>query len=581
MSSDQESSKKAGGQPRKQSKGELAAQSGECQELDSECNVVSELSRGSSGKSKSTYSEHRQSEAHEERPESVDCKSQACRAPDTAEEMHMEEQELSSANSSTVGKEHDVDDRKKRRNKNKNKVREGNEKKVLSNTSLYEANRFWKTFSDEDFRDINPMSSAICNVPERSFFTITTLSHQPITIANIPPKTLLPELLRDMIEHNKGATTQIVIDSIHFECMPTLLKCYSVWFANRDWRLTTFKFTGEDVPAEGFRLVYEWMRFQVRPTYDTVVPMLQVAKHLQVDILQDQCWDLLADESIREKRGFHLYLQSKGMPALDDVRDLMLARLRFYFLPLVGHDDFLNLDVEDVVSLLKLDTIGVNSEVEVFFSVLRWLNKAPEQRQKHLRKLMACVRFCFLPMFFLFSLKQGCNREDKRDLFKADPMLLAFHMDPQSQDSLEKAIAFVGVRCQYSDNEEFYAVCGEHNMHVDYPRRWIKYHKCLYHTTNMTYPFTHNFTATDFSDFIASIQADWVADMPEGEFAIDIKVDENKGTKEGKKKKKRKAKKFKNIEPIGHDNGYADDVDAGAGDCDDMWYDGGRGGGEG
>ncbi|KAI8037818.1 uncharacterized protein LOC128259827 [Drosophila gunungcola] len=375
----------------------------------------------------------------------------------------------------------------------------------------------WKMFTDEEYSDWKTFSADDCKVPLRSFFSYVELQPSPVVTCVARHKKPVPQVLAEMIEGNLGAYIRIRIGTHKFRCIPNLLKCYSVWFANRDWRMTRFQFEERQVPARGFAALYEWMRTEKEPELRVAVPSLQAARHLQVHLFEKTCWTVLSGEAVREKVAFGVYLKAKRVPELADLCHVMFDRLRYFFLALVGSPEFLALEVDVLELILRRDSIGVNSEMEVFFAVLRWLGHTPAdvpKRLPHMRRLMSCVRFHHLPMSFLFSLRESINRPDKMELFRPDPVLLAFNSDPEMMTMMEHALSFIAVRCQYEDTDEFLAICASHRIGVVFPRHWVCHTKCPYHQRGLAFPYQHRFTASDFGDYIAAVQSDWVGPGP-------------------------------------------------------------------
>ncbi|EDV34375.1 uncharacterized protein Dana_GF21280 [Drosophila ananassae] len=376
----------------------------------------------------------------------------------------------------------------------------------------------WRTFTDNDYADWNTIKQLNKRVPFISFFSILKVKQCPTTVGDQQSKPTLQKLVEERVACNLCATTRIWVgDFDHFDCIPSLLKCYSVWFATRDWRLQEFEFEPNDVPAVGFEMLYKWMRTTEIPELENIVPTLQAAKHLKVSLLETELWKRVSHDSVREKLAFRCYVQAQKLPELAELREIMLSRIRNYFLPMVGSQHFLDLDVDALEQLLLRDTLGVNSEMEIFFAVLRWVGHCPElvhKRLPHMQRLMDCVRFHYVPMTFLFSLRESCTRTDKREIFRPDPVLLALNTDPRTMSRMEDAMAFIGTRCQYN-TDEFVLMCSRKALELVYPRLWQYHPKCSYHAPKLVFPYKHKFTATDFSEYIASLQEAWSGDGPE------------------------------------------------------------------
>ncbi|XP_016998570.2 uncharacterized protein [Drosophila takahashii] len=374
----------------------------------------------------------------------------------------------------------------------------------------------WKTFTDAEFADWRTFKNNDYKVPLRSVFSYLKVPACPMAIRNEPAKPTVSQVMAELLKSNQGATTRVKIGEQRFKCIPNLLRCYSVWFANRDWRMQSFRFEEREVPARGFAALYEWMRTEQLPEVKYVVQAMQAARHLGVRLCEKDCWQVLSREEVREKRAFLVFQEAKRLPALAEVCESMLGRLRNCFLALVGSSDFLELEGRALAVILRQDTLGVNSEMEVFFAVLRWLGHADAQRRiaSHLRRLMSCVRFHHMPLTFLFSLRESMNRADKDELFRPDPVLLAFHRDPETMALLEQAMSFIGLRSQCENTDELFGVCNELGIDVVFPRQWVYHPACPYHLHPLTFPYQHRFTATEFGEYIASIQEQWIDEGP-------------------------------------------------------------------
>ncbi|XP_041447906.1 uncharacterized protein LOC111081856 [Drosophila obscura] len=324
------------------------------------------------------------------------------------------------------------------------------------------------------------------------------------------------QTVRQQVRDNAGATLQVNIEDSRFYCIPRLLKCYSVWFASRDWRANKFNFLPSQVPARGFECAYEWLRFQKLPSTADVVYTLQVAKYLKIDLLEPICWAVLNADSLREKAAFMVFRQAKPYPDLQDVCNAMSGRIRNYFLALVGSEYFTELSVDDLENLLKRDSIGVNSEIEVFFLVLRWMNLARHERVQHLGRLMDCVRFSLMPIAFLWTLRDGFTHPDKDHLFSADPMLLAFYTDPKTETIITAALSYVATADAFlGDYDSYLDHMKEHRLPVTYPRKYVYHHQCPYHQLVLGVSGVQlNFKANDIEQYIGGLQELWKGDGP-------------------------------------------------------------------
>ncbi|XP_030381992.1 uncharacterized protein LOC115629631 [Scaptodrosophila lebanonensis] len=128
---------------------------------------------------------------------------------------------------------------------------------------------------------------------------------------------------------------------------------------------------------------------------EQLVPMFISAKFLGVRELIEQYWhtfSISGDLGLWEQDAFHAYLAAREHRC-EEMMALMLTRVRKMFLPLVASLEFLQLEVNEVAYLLRQDTLCVNSEDEVFFAAIRWLDYKWPSRKESIATVMASVRF--------------------------------------------------------------------------------------------------------------------------------------------------------------------------------------------
>lgn len=76
--------------------------------------------------------------------------------------------------------------------------------------------------------------------------------------------------------------------------------------------------------------------------------------------LEEQCWAFIDSEEVfSEDTAFLLYKEAKRR-GIFAVKDLMIPRIRNFFLILVSSQDFVELDHDEIVLLLSSNYIAVN-----------------------------------------------------------------------------------------------------------------------------------------------------------------------------------------------------------------------------
>ncbi|EDW65361.2 uncharacterized protein Dvir_GJ18946 [Drosophila virilis] len=254
------------------------------------------------------------------------------------------------------------------------------------------------------------------------------------------------------------------------------------------------------------------------------IKVLQASRHLQIDLLESDCWDLLSQKHVREKVAFRLFLEAEKMPALEDVREIMLSRVRGYFLALVGSEDFLNLKLDQLLSLLKRDSIGVNCEVEVFFAAVRWLSKS-KNRLEHMQTVMRCVRFAYMPMPMLFRIRAMGLADENQPIGSTERVLQEFQRHPEMPQMLYDAMTYISLHFQNEMEPDPIDPDDEIQQKLVYPRRWIYHPKCPYHKARLVYPYQHSLTQQEFDNYVCMIQKDWMGEEPPVDAVLDVEFD--------------------------------------------------------
>ncbi|XP_032588281.1 uncharacterized protein LOC6584374 isoform X3 [Drosophila mojavensis] len=368
----------------------------------------------------------------------------------------------------------------------------------------------WKQFIDYD--DSCSYGLPVPRVYERSIFTYVDFIDNPNYILTVPNKPSYEKMMTDRVNFNLEPNNFVKVGGRWFECISNLLRLHSAWFAHKKWDVEVFEISVSDVSPSAFELIYEWMRFRTPITLFNAVKVLQASRFLEIDILKKDCFKLISQSYVREKIGFKLFLDAEQKPLLGDVRDILLDRVRSYFLPLVGSDKFKDLKLRHLLSLLNRDTIGVNCEAEVFFSALRWLSKS-EKRLKHLETVMRCVRFPFLPMPMLFSLRNMGMEAEKKPFGTTERVLQEFQSNPDMRQWILDTMTYISLHFQSENDGE--NIKREHKEYkVFRPRNWMYHPRCPYHLQRIKYPYQHSFTEDDFDKFVHTVQLEWLGDYP-------------------------------------------------------------------
>ncbi|EDV34743.2 uncharacterized protein Dana_GF21477, isoform C [Drosophila ananassae] len=316
-----------------------------------------------------------------------------------------------------------------------------------------------------------------------------------------------------MLDGNLGATARVCIGTATFWCIPALLQLHSGYFSRHLRPVSRFR-EGADLCAVGFRAAYDWMRLQepldANSPPSKLVELLHTAIQLDMGSLEAMCNRYMCTSRFREQAAFEIYIRARPYPALHPQRQMMLQRIGFHFLAMVGGTHYLELPMEDLVTILLQDNLGVNTEVEVLYSVFRWMSARPAERGLMMRRLLECVRFTRLPMSMLCQMWRGFVATA---LFGDLNLLATFRGDLMIQRRISDAITVVNLRRIYQDRNEFTAACRSKGLAVEAPREWLYDENCPYHQARPRAPYSHVFGIDEFLDY-AGLRAQRAQETP-------------------------------------------------------------------
>jgi hypothetical protein len=236
------------------------------------------------------------------------------------------------------------------------------------------------------------------------------LSPRQLTRDEVSMESSCPSLfdcMERIVNERKFTDVKILAGDEEFECHFLVLKSYSRYFEKFGLDSPVIKLPKEHVTSRAFEAIYEWMLNDsetIKRSY--FVELFKAAKFLQIDELICQCMCIIDDgKLIGEREALSLYLEAIEHDE-QVIKDIMIRKINKIFLTFVASIEFLNLNFNDVQQLLKLNSIGVNSELDIFFTVLLWLEHDWNTRKDKLIPLMELVRFELFQPWQLVELKK-------------------------------------------------------------------------------------------------------------------------------------------------------------------------------
>ncbi|XP_061440239.1 kelch-like protein 2 isoform X3 [Rhineura floridana] len=141
---------------------------------------------------------------------------------------------------------------------------------------------------------------------------------------------------------------------------------------------------------------------EIQLTEENVQVLLPAASLLQLQDVKKSCCDFLETQLHPVNcLGFRAFAD---MHACTDLLNKANTYAEQHFTEVVLCEEFLNLDVEQVCSLISSDKLTIASEEKVFEAVIAWVNHDKDVRQELMARLMEHVRLPLLSREYLVQL---------------------------------------------------------------------------------------------------------------------------------------------------------------------------------
>uniref|UniRef100_A0A0K0D475 BTB domain-containing protein n=1 Tax=Angiostrongylus cantonensis TaxID=6313 RepID=A0A0K0D475_ANGCA len=187
-------------------------------------------------------------------------------------------------------------------------------------------------------------------------------AHKVVLAASVPYFRIM--FTTDMLEANQ---TEVVLQDLDFDTLE---------------QLVSFAYSGE-----------------LRISAGNVQSIMIGANFLQLDGVADKCAEYLQTRLHPSNAlAIRAFCMALGCKSVVSAADRFVQK---HFMSVSRSDEFLQLSIEEVVDLLSMDELYVESEEEVFEAALRWIQRDGDRRKKFASRILACVRLPLLQPSFL------------------------------------------------------------------------------------------------------------------------------------------------------------------------------------
>ena len=204
----------------------------------------------------------------------------------------------------------------------------------------------------------------------------------------------------------KIADVAVSIGGDVFSCHRVALACYShyfrsLFFKNEKYQKVPIAIRLRGIHAESFQTFLKYVYSgSLEITPELAGDLIIMAEKLNIPVLKDRCIEFMDSMPVEQALNLIKYGIVSSSVALFDC---VMSCISDKFNELPNIIEFLQLDVATVVLILSHDHLILNSEMDVFRVGLKWIAHSMADREQHVSRIMACVRFTYMSQEDLFK----------------------------------------------------------------------------------------------------------------------------------------------------------------------------------
>lgn len=269
----------------------------------------------------------------------------------------------------------------------------------------------------------------------RMGFSPKPLSAKEAT-AKFPP---FLECIEKMIRNSEHTDTTVTVGTETFNCHMIVLKGYSAYFKKLDnnpsINTQNVVLPDDQVTPLAFFKIYEWMLSNEDSLPRSgFAEIFKSAKFLGIHELTCQLMCYIDDGSvIGEREAVSIYLEAKEVNE-KSLQDLMRQKISKIFLTFVASWEYLELTFEEIKDFFKSNRLGVNSELDMLFAAIRWLQHEWAHRKNLTVDLLKLVRFELIQSWQLVELKR--YPKELEHIFKI----------PEVKEIIDQALSYISMQ---------------------------------------------------------------------------------------------------------------------------------------
>ncbi|TDG51113.1 hypothetical protein AWZ03_002476 [Drosophila navojoa] len=291
----------------------------------------------------------------------------------------------------------------------------------------------------------------------------------PLGHVEKPLKPLIMKLRR-----GEDPDTIVMVEFREFACSGAVLGAQSIFFSKlRGHPVVDLR--RSPMSANTFELVYKWLvqkDFTFKP--GDVMRVVRAASFLEMKYLLNYCYTILENDLFREFWAFNNLIKSRNFIELVQVNQSMAIRISKAALIMLVSQEFLTLNENQICALCDSSSLAINSESELLYGVLHWLNVDWPARRSSVLKVLKNMRFAYLSPKILCQFNGAST-----GLFSN--VLNEFASHPESKRIIEDGVFHSTLVITLNGDPNKLKDFPNTRRELLMPRRWIKDARCPYH----------------------------------------------------------------------------------------------------
>ncbi|EDV32558.2 uncharacterized protein Dana_GF19852, isoform A [Drosophila ananassae] len=209
-----------------------------------------------------------------------------------------------------------------------------------------------------------------------------------------------------------------------------------------------------------------------------IIEVLRAASYLEITELLEHCWNVIDSQIYNNFSAFNILFEGRHAYELLEMNEMMSSRISRAAMITLSSREFLCLNENQVCNLLASSTLAVNSEMEILYSALLWLNHLWPCRRSSTHVILKNIRFGYMSPTMLSKFKTL----ERHNIGTFSQILNVFSHLPKLKQLVQDGLFYSSLLITSYNEPKYLEENVEYTqIHLLAPRRWMYDRRCKYH----------------------------------------------------------------------------------------------------